>query len=39
MPLWIVPVDGDYLWTRQSEVPARQPSFYKHIRSEIVMDI
>lgn len=39
MPLWILSVDGDFLRTRQSEVPAEQPSFYKHIGSEIIMDI
>lgn len=39
MPLWIVPVDGDFLWTWQSKVPAKQPAFYKHIRSEIIMDV
>lgn len=39
MPLRIVPVDGDFLWTGQRKVPAEQPAFYKHIRSAIIMDI
>lgn len=37
MPFWIFSVDGDFFWTRQSEIPIKKPPLYKHVGSDIMM--
>lgn len=42
MPFWILSVDGDFLRTRQSEIPAKKPPINnnnKHVGSDIMMDV